>query len=323
MFDAEEGVRGDGQPSAREPPPAPSLVRRGDLLTEGKTSARVGVIRLAARVLDSMRKFTAPLALAAVLFVPLVFVAAGSAAGSRVDRAKLAKVPAEAVAPARLEQISRRYLGTPYQLDALGEGSGLDADPVFTRKCVDCQTLVEQVMTEALAPYTDGMEAAGRIVRYHNQEVRFENRYHFCIPDWLENPWPAQDITREVGGKRVEEATRTIDLPKLITGRGGETSAAPHPLRQVTSPYIPRAEIEKVTDKIPDGSIALIASSNPIVVIGHCGFLFRKGDTVMLRHASQRKKEVIEQPLLEYFESAPKSFIGLKVLKSDVAGLRR
>src|SRR5206468_3144095 len=105
--------------------------------------------------------------------------------------------PAGAVAPARLEAISRPYLGTPYKLDALGEGTGPDADPLFTRRCVDCQTLVEQVMAEALAPYAGGLDRATRLVRYAGGEVKLENRYHYCIPDWLEHPWPARDVTEE------------------------------------------------------------------------------------------------------------------------------
>jgi hypothetical protein len=235
----------------------------------------------------------------------------------------LSSVPAAAVSPARLESISRRYLGTPYRLDCLGEGAGPDVDPQFTRKCVDCQTLVEQVMAEALAPYTGGLDSAGRVVRYYGQSVRFENRYHFCIPDWLENPWPARDVTREVAGKQVKEVTRRIDLPKLVSGRGGDVAASPKPARRITEAYIPRAAIADVAGRIPDGSLAIIVSSSPLVVAGHCGLLFRKGETVVLRHASQRKHRVIDQPLLEYVKTGPKSFIGLKVLKPDVAGLRR
>src|SRR5687768_16040842 len=63
-------------------------------------------------------------------------------AGSPPPRA----VPQSAVAAALLASISRGYLGTPYKLDCLGEERGPDRDPLFTRKCVDCQTLVEQVM---------------------------------------------------------------------------------------------------------------------------------------------------------------------------------
>jgi hypothetical protein len=43
----------------------------------------------------------------------------------------------------------------------------------------------------------------------------------------------------------------------------------------------------------------------------------------VLRHASQRKKQVIDQPLLDYVKTGPKSFIGLQVLKPDVSGLTR
>src|SRR5688500_11151376 len=100
------------------------------------------------------------------------------------------EVPGEAVAPARIEALRRAYLGTCYTLDCLGEAAGPDRDPLFRRDAVDCQTLVEQVMAEAIAPWSGGLDAAGRRIRYRGGEVSLANRYHSCVPDWLTNPWP-------------------------------------------------------------------------------------------------------------------------------------
>lgn len=229
----------------------------------------------------------------------------------------------ELFAPERLEAISRRYLGVPYRLDCLGEGRAPDADPVFTRAYADCQTLVEQVMAEALAPQAGGLEAAGRVIRYHGAEVRLENRYHYCIPDWLVNPWPAREVTAEVGGAVLQPLRRRIDRPGLLKRRGGDPSLSPTPAAAIETRYIPRTRIPRVASRIPHGSIAILVSSNPAVVAGHVGFLFRQGPTVMLRHASQRKKRVVDQPLLDYVKTGPRSFIGLQVLLPDVTGLRR
>ncbi|HEU4754456.1 MAG TPA: N-acetylmuramoyl-L-alanine amidase-like domain-containing protein, partial [Armatimonadota bacterium] len=140
---------------------------------------------------------------------------AGRSAGSGA-------VPASAVSPERLERLSRAYLGVPYKLDCLGEGHGPDADPLYTRDYADCQTLVEQVMAEAIAPYVGGVDAAIRMTRYYGREPQIENRYHYCVPDWLEHPWPARDITAKVGGKAVVASTRHIDRGPLLARAGGD-----------------------------------------------------------------------------------------------------
>lgn len=229
-------------------------------------------------------------------------------------------VPKRAFAAERLEQISRRYIGVPYRLDPLGEGSGPDADPTFTRDCVDCQTLVEQVMAEAIAPWVGGLERAGRIVRYRNERVGLENRLHYCIPDWLDNPWPARDVTREAGGKSVRTIRRRIDLAGLLSGRGLTTSI---PARVIETGYIPREAVSGRLSKLPHGSIALFVLDRDDLVVGHMGLLFRQGKHLILRHASQRSKRVIDEPLSDYLGRAPARFIGLKVLQPDSAGLGR
>lgn len=232
-------------------------------------------------------------------------------------------VPPAAVAPARLETISRRYLGTPYRLDCLGEGCKPDADPQFTRQYADCQTLLEQVFAEALAPYVGGLDASGHLVRYYGGRVRIEDRYHYCLPDWLNNPWPVRDITAVVGGRVVQPLRRRIDRPALLAGRGANARLSPTPVQVVDTTYIPWAKIPMVAAQIPDGTVAAWVSRKPEVVAGHLGLLFRKNGVVVLRHASQRKKRVIDQPLLEFVKGSSKSFIGLKVLQPDVAGLKR
>ncbi|MGV3722069.1 MAG: N-acetylmuramoyl-L-alanine amidase-like domain-containing protein [Actinomycetota bacterium] len=231
--------------------------------------------------------------------------------------------PPSAVAPSRLDTLTRAYLGTPYRLDCLGEACLPDRDPLYTRKYADCQTLVEQVMAEALAPHLGGLDSAGRLIRYSGSLVRIENRHHYCIPDWLENPWPARDVTREVGGGELKPLKRRLDRPTLLKQRGANPKLSPTPAEVVTTSYIPRARVRAALSRIPDGSIAVFVSSNPAVVAGHVGFLFRKGKSVTLRHASQRQKKVIDQPLLGFLEKAPRTFIGLKVLQPDVNGLRR
>ncbi|MFN3649185.1 MAG: N-acetylmuramoyl-L-alanine amidase-like domain-containing protein [Armatimonadota bacterium] len=229
--------------------------------------------------------------------------------------------PPAAVKPDRLRALSGRYLGTRYGLDCLGEGEGPDPDPLFRRDRADCQTLVEQVMAEAIAPYTGGLDHAVRQIRYREGRIALGQRYHFCIPDWLENPWPARDVTGAIGGADLPTVSRRLDLPRLVRKRGGDDSGLAAQL--YTSEYIPRAAVAALEEKIPDGTIGVFVVSSPEVVSGHLGFLFRDGEQVMLRHASQRRKRVIDEPLVAYLRRAPRRFLGLMVLQPDTAGLLR
>lgn len=230
-------------------------------------------------------------------------------------------VPSSSVAPARIQDLSAAYLGVPYALDCLGEAAGPDSDPLFTRKAADCQTLVEQVMAEALAPHVGGLDEAIRITRYGGPPL-LERRYHFCAPDWLTAPWPVRDITSRVAAGKTVAVTRKIDLARLLSGRGGDPSLAPYRDRRVTYAAIPRSRAAGVIPKIPDGSIILFVSSSPLVVAGHMGFFFRRGGGT-LRHASQTKGKVIDQTLSSYLSKMPSHFTGIMVLQPDVSGLAR
>ena len=257
-----------------------------------------------------------------LLSAALVLAALTAPAGSRSGEAPARHVPAAAVAPARIEALSRAYVGTTYALDCLGEACAPDADPLFRRDQVDCQTLVEQVMAEAIAPWSGGLDAAVRRIRYRNGEVALANRYHYCVPDWLSHPWPARDVTAALTSRGLRQTRRRIDLPALLASRGAR-SGSPAVAATIRTSYVPRAQVRSVVDRIPNGSIALFVLGRPDIVAGHMGFLFRKNGTVTLRHASQTRKKVIDEPLLTYLERAPKRFVGLKVLHPDVNGLRR
>jgi hypothetical protein len=242
-------------------------------------------------------------------------------AGGVIAPARAAEDP---VSPARLERISRAYLGTPYKFDALGEAAGPDKDPLFTRKCVDCQTLVEQVMAEAIAPAVGGQEKAVRAIRYRGGDVALENRFHYCIPDWLKNPWPARDVTKEVGGKAVAPIRRQIDLVGFLASRGGDPSRSPiRSVQSVNTVCIPRARVASLSPAALNGTIAVWVLNKPGIVAGHVGFLFDQDGKVVFRHASQKQHHVIDQPVTEYLARASKNVIGLIVLRPTMDGLKR
>lgn len=253
-----------------------------------------------------------PTSLGALCVLSALWVPVAKAAGPTAD-----------VSPRRLEALSRPYLGKPYRLDCLGEAGGIDNGPLFTRACADCQTLVEQVMAEAIGPAVGGLEPAVRLVRYRSSKVAFQNRYHYCIPDWLQNPWPARDVTAQLGGDTVKTVTRTINLPQFLAGKKVDPRLSPvsRPAK-VAVRYIPRNRVNGLTASAMDGKIALWVLNKPGIVVGHCGFTFNQAGKAIFRHASQTQKRVIDEPLSAYLARAPRTFIGLMVLQPDATRLQ-
>jgi len=239
--------------------------------------------------------------------VPLLIalLAGGAWAGS---------APARPLSRDRLEAVSRTYLGVRYRLDPLGEGRGPDRDPLFDRKAVDCQTLVEQVLAESLAPRPADRDRVLLRLRYRDAAPTLEQRLHFCIPDWLENPWPVRDVTATLGPTRF--ASRRLDLPGLLRARGGDPRRSPHPARRVSYRHLPRAAVGGVPPARLDGTIAVWVVDRSGTIAGHLGFLFRSGggERIVFRHASQRRGRVVDEPLSAYLARAPRSVVGLIVL---------
>src|SRR5258707_13724837 len=62
----------------------------------------------------------------------------------------------------RLLDVSERFLGTPYAISPLGEGTGKDADPLILFDAVHCLTFVEETMAISYAADPRGVEAVIR-----------------------------------------------------------------------------------------------------------------------------------------------------------------
>lgn len=86
----------------------------------------------------------------------------------------------------RITQISARFLGKPYQLGALGEGSKSEFDqaPLYRVDAFDCETYVDTVLALALANNSMTFKQCIRHVRYQDGKVSFINRNHFTCLDW-------------------------------------------------------------------------------------------------------------------------------------------
>jgi hypothetical protein len=257
----------------------------------------------------------------------------------------------------RLELFSQKFLGLPYGKNGpLGEGESAryDADPLYRFDTFDCTTFVETMVSLALSKDIESFEENMNRIRYANAEVGYLTRNHFpslqWIPNNIQNGYFVELNERVLPLRSQKIAQATIDLPGWLlklgpnTIQGRELSDEEKEIRvqelrdlapsftanQATLDYLAIDDLvksPKLLDKIPNGAIVnfvrpnwdLTQAAGTHMNVSHQGFLFRKGKTLYLRHASTTglvKEEV--------FSIYLKKFVGHKTLKGiHLLGLKR
>jgi hypothetical protein len=209
--------------------------------------------------------------------------------------------------PERLARATDGFLGTRYQLSPLGEGAGLDPDPLLRWDAVDCVTFVEQALALALTPNLDALVPTLNRIRYEGAPA-YEARHHVMEAQWL----PAnarrglvRDVTRAYGGtatvtaeKELSEATwrepggRALGLPPSAQARG-----------RFSLDIIPAARALEALRRAPSGLVVVVVRADrPRLVtrVSHVGVLIQSPRGPLLRHASRSFKRVVDEPLARY-----------------------
>jgi hypothetical protein len=137
--------------------------------------------------------------------------------------------------PRRVEAVSELFLGTPYKLDALGEGPDgeFDRDPLIRFDAFDCTTFVETVMALSLESDLESAARTLQKIRYKDGQIGYATRNHITELDWVPNNVRAgylRDITSEVAGRDAIEMSKTVSkrdwLRKSMVSFEGQFSEA-------------------------------------------------------------------------------------------------
>lgn len=260
-------------------------------------------------------------------------VTALPAASVRCAARRFADVPA-AEAPAIVEEVSRapggftarlldasaRFLGTPYRLDPLGEGSGApDPDPLLRFDEVDCMTFVETAIALAQGGPPETLEARLTAIRYADAGPAFENRHHFFTAQWV----PAQrrrgilrDVTSALAGeaghpelavRHVKEISRR-DWQERTAGRRFSLPDSRAPIGSHQLSYVPIARVLELAARIPSGTLfALVREDRPRspFLVTHVGFVVQHGGKTWLRHAGRDiYGQVVDEEIGHYVRRA-------------------
>lgn len=209
----------------------------------------------------------------------------------------------------RLLAISQRFVGAPYQFSPLGEGEGVDPDPLFRTDVFDCLSLVEISM--ALAAEGDIERALQRLnlLRYFAGHVAFGERKHLMESQWIPDNVAAgwlTEITKKVGGELALPVQKTIN--SKLWAKRKQALDLELPKERVPEGVfawhaIPLEHVNDVAASIPSGTLLFVVrqdyQSTPYR-ISHVGIVVQKKGGTFLRHAKdQGVHMVLDMPLAD------------------------
>jgi len=203
----------------------------------------------------------------------------------------------------RMKAVSEPLLGSPYLVDAVGEGVAPDPDPPARYDAFDCLTFVEEVMALALAPDPVNAPRIRNALRYRNgvidnQKVSYEDRNHFMLAEWVPRNIAngfLKDITSTLGETHLLQKELTAATWKRWKRRSlFHLSESRLPRGRFSLPVLSLSAAEDAMERIPDGAILLTVrksyDSIPIVVT-HLGFKIPSDAEPRMRHATKMGTE--------------------------------
>jgi len=191
---------------------------------------------------------------------------------------------------ARMESISRRFLGRPYVTNPL-IGSA-ESPEIFTDAIsgFDCVTYIETVLARALSRNKAESSSILRQIRYQNGVVDWKRRNHYMTV-WIRNN------QRNGLVRQLRFGNASIRLDRRLNMVPGV------PSRRCAFSCVPKRSFSRVDSQIQTGDLIFFASTRPHLDVFHCGLLVRSGDRLRLRHASRSQSGVVEQDLSQFLKA--------------------
>jgi hypothetical protein len=211
----------------------------------------------------------------------------------------------------RLVDVTDPFVGAPYAISPLGEGSGKDPDPRMRFDAFDCTTFVETALALALGRDLDDARAVLDSIRYRGAVVAFDERRHFPEAEWipgLERAGLLEDVTKAVGGDDVTTEKKVLDAAAWKRARGKNLpDLAPErvPTGTFALDVWKLAAAAAHPERIPAGTVLYVVRvdfKNVPVRVSHQGLVVEKDGKRFLRHAADRgHHHVVDEPLDRFF----------------------
>jgi len=225
---------------------------------------------------------------------------------------------------ARLAEVAKRSLGTPYADGPLGEGAQgkYDKDPLIDLSRVDCVTFVEQTIAlAASASYEQALETLRRI-RYADGQISFESRNHFMISDWIANNAFCRDMTRNLGVP-TRTISRKISRKDFFDRVNAPELGRDTPDQTIDLVYVASADARSAEKNLPSPALIVFIGKVDWLFALHCGFYLRDEEGQgLLYHASSKAGRVVATSLADYLEKSTRylGFTAYDIAEPEVTG---
>ena len=190
-----------------------------------------------------------------------------------------------------ISKLSQKFLDTTYIANGL---SNIDINTskenlIINFEALDCFTFIDTI--EALKNSHNLKSFRDKLIktRYKDGLVTYHNRNHF-FSDWLENN-DMQDITCKLGICKKQQ--------KFLNQNYKYLKEIPMVKRDIY--YIAPTDIN--ISKLQTGDYVGIYTKLLDLDVTHTGIIIKKENLVYLRHASSKKKKVIDDLLQDYISS--------------------
>ena len=192
-------------------------------------------------------------------------------------------------AGARIDAVSREFLGLPYSSILIGSAEQPEVF-VASLDTFDCVTYIETVL--ALARASNAAQFAGflRHLRYDRGRVKWERRNHY-MTQWIRNNRRNGTIRRISAHVPSRAKTRVLNVVPGLRASSARFEC------------IPKQAIKRLAPQLETGDLIFFASTRKHLDVFHCGLLIRDGEHLRLRHASRSRKSVVEQDLDEFLKN--------------------
>ncbi len=214
--------------------------------------------------------------------------------------------------PASHKDLGAQYLGAKYKNSPLGEGTGVDKDPLIRADAFDCTTFVETVLA-------DGDVDKLTKIRYRGGDVGFLTRNHFIETDWLNNN---ANLVENVSADYGRTAVRKVVIDKSQWLRKVHKIKANYTPEVTLIEYLPYYTVKQEGIKVSEPMVVLFIVGNSKkndkigtdLAVAHMGFLMPDGT---LRHASSARRSVVDVDFMDYCgrQSKNKKNLGVVLLE--------
>ena len=220
----------------------------------------------------------------------------------------------------RVAVASQSFLGLPYVLDAAGEGTVEDPDPVGRYDAFDCLTFVEETLAIAMAGDPLDAPMLRNAFRYDGP-ASYSHRRHFMEAEWIPDAVRnglVTDITARLGPARTLTKTVTADTWKSWRRRSlFSLPAEALPVGSWSLNYLDLAEAELAAPRFPPGAIVLtLRQDRPHVpvVITHVSLVIPGRDGLLMRHATKMGSRKVRDDRLSWYVTHIRDYVNWRAL---------